>query len=727
MAAIKGNGKLVPMESHVFNYYQWLEVDPTSSLDVLEAALQTRRKAARSLRKQDPTASSAEMALVREAIDIFSAEESRAEYDTQLNGEYSASSNASNGQTSATSPAKLPDYYKKLQLSPDAPLEIVQKRIRALNAHYKRLLEANSPKAAAIGKLRSGLVVTFASAETRIEYDREMGFVPPAALPPLPGDNQETAPDAAGETVPTVDLPVVVDEENNARAPTTSSSAEQATSLPDNPPNTPRGVTEPVVSNGDAPSTSQDKQFVPSEFEGMIDFYEWLQVEPDVSLEKLKDQLRAKRRLVKQLRTNKPVEAAEVKDLEGRAAVVFKDENTREAYDAKLKAWAEHKIASEPRADEDYYRIIGLELVATVEMIERRLNALAREDDPPAGLDVIRETLLTPEKKQAYDQQLIAKRAYDNEKAKRPPVPLMIQDNAINSMYELEQYADENPDEVLFHITDGEVSAWLEWAHGRRNEAAKVAEYGIRMQTTRVPYMDLDALFRQYNSGRPLVLYEPNKKPGEGDHPAIHRFEDLVAVAEEHPKHAHLHAEYILDWLGIIGQEALVDEVANIEPYLNINVQLERLLYHVEPSLPPPKAVIVGLEDNILDFDTVGRLSSPKRKFTIKHKGRGYLYGQLKGDSAWFSINMTEFSGKETDIEIQLIGAEMPVGDAVNGVLLIRLCDGRASMIKIPVRAYRETAAQNIQRYFKQLRDAFISVIQRIRPGKDKQEVRTGS
>src|SRR5690606_19890593 len=101
-----------------------------------------------------------------------------------------------------------------------------------------------------------------------------------------------------------------------------------------------------------------------------------------------------------------------------------------------------------------------------------------------------------------------------------------------------------------------------------------------------------------------------------------------------------------------------------IQPERSPSVQLERLLYLIQPDLPAPQVVIGSLTDQKIDFGEIGRLglSSPKSQFSITRQGRGYLYGEVKSMSEWVKIEPLTFEGDTTSFEVSLNRGKLESG-----------------------------------------------------------------
>lgn len=394
-----------------------------------------------------------------------------------------------------------------------------------------------------------------------------------------------------------------------------------------------------------------------------------------------------------------------------RALTHFASAEERARYDRELAGQRAEEELQQPLADIDLYLALDLAETASAAAIEAALQQAeanlgpVSEDDPAAMrrrklLALARRTLLDADKRRDYDATLRARREHAQRRASAGPTPLRVGETAVRSWSTLEPALAQHLDEAVELFLDGELEAWLRWSLGQRQRAAWVRALTRRAKGSQTPLMELEELLRASNPARPFRLYPVGGDPAQA-HP-LHTPAELPPLADAHWAMVAGQLAYLLDWLSLQEDTTLYPRIAALPAETNPNIRLERLLVCIDPQLPAPQLKVQGLEsDNVLDFGVLQAWTNPAREFSVRHVGRGYLFGSVIPRAPWVRVEPTHFHGPTTTIQVRLATNQLVSGREHEGTVDLVPLDGRAPTVSLRVRVQQRSLMQSVKQLFK--------------------------
>lgn len=448
----------------------------------------------------------------------------------------------------------------------------------------------------------------------------------------------------------------------------------------------------------------------------MEDFYELLDLRPKDDRETIENELKKLNKTYRQRANLKDPkirnEATDRINLIARAMVKFRSVEDREVYDKELEEHKKQSQLQEPLIDVDFYAFLDLPVNSTPEQIQQRLDEMQKsvEAQPQADEKVLREkqilkdaqtTLLNPENRKKYDEQIITKREFERKREREKPVPLKISSVEVNDWVSLEDALVTNPDLGLFLLQDGEIEAWLRWSLGQKQRANWVREIANRSLSSDTPFMEFEELLRLINANRPLALYERGGRPGNGTPPLINQTNEIPVLADRNWRLFTHRLEYVLEWIAQYGDSEVLDKLNALPRSEMPDVQLERLIFAINPQIPAPGIKIEGLTDNKIDFGTLSKWESAAVDITIAQTGRGFLYGTISSKATWIKLSQNTIAGPKTTFQVSLDRGNLTSGAGNSGTVVLNLMDGRLPAMQIEVVVEQRTTWQSVKNIFK--------------------------
>lgn len=448
----------------------------------------------------------------------------------------------------------------------------------------------------------------------------------------------------------------------------------------------------------------------------MEDYYDLLDLSSSFDRQAIERELRNLNKQYRQRANHKDSkvvnEATEKLDLIQRAMTKFNSDEARKSYDKELEDYKKQSQYQAPLIDIDFYSFLDIDLHSTKNQIEQRLNSLQNEleqrllvNDAISArewrlLESARAILLDGGKKQQYDKAVVEKRAAERKKQQSKPVPLIIGQYEVYNWFALEEALDANPTRGLFLLQDGEIEAWLRWSLGQKQKASWIHAIAERSRQSDTPFLEFQELQRLINPTRPLVLYDKGDGPGVGSPPVIKRIDEIPILADTHWVLFVNRLKYILDWITLYSGSNLRLNPAWLEG--DPNIQLERLLFQIDPKLVPCK-VKIEIADTIdrkIDFGTISKWETIESKVSIIQEGRGYLYGILSASHGWIKLSQKTIAGKTTEVDVSLDRAKLESGKENKGYISLYLLDGRLPTIQVDVTVNQRTTWQSVKNIF---------------------------
>ena len=394
-----------------------------------------------------------------------------------------------------------------------------------------------------------------------------------------------------------------------------------------------------------------------------------------------------------------------------RAMARLGPDGDRAAYNQELAGYRAAQELQRPLADVNLYQTFQLPMDATPEQIEAALESVK---DQPVGEEkpqevaarqdklvaLARHVLLDPERRSDYDAQLREKLAFEAEREATKPVPLRINGTEVTDWVQLEHVLDDHPEEGLFLLQDGEIEAWLRWSLGQPLRADWVREIGTRAKQSATAYMELDQLQRLVNGNRPLAVYRVGEGPRRGPVAQIRHTNEIPALADRNWAIFIAQLGYILDWVSVYGDEQVISRLSAYPPSDDRNMVLERLLYCINPQIEAPRAALTGTSNGGIDFGAISNWESPAKSFTIAHAGRGYLFGELNATEPWIALDVKQFAGLSTTVQVSIDRTRLPAGADSQGQVRITLLDGRVPPVVVDVKVSKRTGMQSVKSLF---------------------------
>lgn len=308
------------------------------------------------------------------------------------------------------------------------------------------------------------------------------------------------------------------------------------------------------------------------------------------------------------------------------------------------------------------------------------------------------------EARAAYDQTLDAQKPEPfevEEPEPQQPVPLLVGSTEVYAWEELEPALEQDPDLGSFLLQDGEIEAWVRWSLGEAERANWLRMISKKCAESDTPQLVFDEFLRLLNPRRPLIVYAPGQGTGTASAPVINHINDIPAMADAYWDLFVLRLETILDWMAQNTDGQALEKYQRLPPSNNLHIQMERLLFAIDPHLIPPMVTIRGGDFNQIDFGTVTGNQAPTITLEITQSGRGYLYGTITKSEPWIHIDQHEMEGSRTVVEVGLVPSQLVEGAHHIGTINLHLLDGRVPDIAIQVLARHHTTWQTVKNIFK--------------------------
>ncbi|MBK9748841.1 MAG: hypothetical protein IPO91_18965 [Chloroflexi bacterium] len=447
----------------------------------------------------------------------------------------------------------------------------------------------------------------------------------------------------------------------------------------------------------------------------MDNFYELLDLSAADSREAIEDRLKELDKELKRRVRNKDAkvrnDAGDKQKLVWQAMGRFKSDEDRAAYDKELEAFKKQSKLDEPLIDVDFYAFLDLPITATVDQIRQRIEVLEAQVDSQSGdeqavrqnqvLQDVRTTLLDIEKRRRYDAQLNAKREFQRRRDREKPVPIIVADASVGNWIALESTLDQFPDEGLFLLQDGEIEAWLRWSLGQKQRAAWTRDIADRSIKSDAPFLEFEEFQRLINPNRPFVLYGQGGHPKQGSPLQLNQIGDVVTLADKHWELFRLRLEYILDWIAESPNETVLEKYRQMPPSSNPDIQLERLLYIIDPQLPAPQALIQGVSGQTIDFGLLSKWERSEHTIEIVQAGRGYLFGTVRASADWLKLSTAHFEGRSSELRVEVVPSKLVAEQDNRCEITFNFLDGRIPPQSLEVLVRQRTAWQSITSVFK--------------------------
>lgn len=448
----------------------------------------------------------------------------------------------------------------------------------------------------------------------------------------------------------------------------------------------------------------------------MENFYELLDLRPGADRASIEAELKKLNKVYRNRVNLKDAkirnEATDRINLIAHAMVKFRSDEDRVAYDRELEEHKNQRQLQEPLIDVDFYAFLGLPTSSPDDVIHRKLDELEsklatapnNDDATLRERQVIRDardTLLSPERRKKYNEQIASKQAFEKQRAQEQPIPIIIAGVEISDWVSLEKALDQHCDEGLFLLKDGEIEAWLRWSLGQKQRANWTREIATNSLKSDTPFLEFEQFQRLINPNRPLILYERGGRPGVGNPVIVQQIGDIPKLADKHWGLFRQHLEYILDWITEVTDHEALKSYFSITESGNNDIQLERLLYAIDPRLPPAEVAVEGVKDQTIDFGILSKWEHAEREIIITQSGRGYLYGSVKASANWLNVDTTHFEGIKNKLHIEVIPAKLIAEQDNQCQITINLIDNRIPPITVNVIVRQRTAWQSVTNTFK--------------------------
>ena len=446
----------------------------------------------------------------------------------------------------------------------------------------------------------------------------------------------------------------------------------------------------------------------------MDDFYQILEIDETLSCQEISDYLRSLNndyRMRSNHRDNVVREDALAKmELIRTARAALSDVEKRTAYDAELAGFRAAQSLSQPLADTDLYALFGLSHGATTEEIESELDTLAQSLDGENEIAVeriralivkARHTLLDSERRAAYDHELQERVAFASQRDEAKPVPLRANGAVVAQWSDLESALGEDRRFALELLQSGELEAWLRWSLNQRQRANWVGYLAQRCAVSDTPLMEVEELMRLSNPARPLHLYRPGQDASRGPLLSIPAADTLPQVADRQWADLVRLFIYVRDFALLDMNPDQLERYRSFPESDDVNIQLERLLFAIDPSLPPPKVELSGVDlEQGIDFGAVQSWSKPTVSFEIRSFGRGYLYGTITVSKSWLRVTPGTFAGEKTRFTVEPDTSQLASGQDQVATIHITTADGRGESLSFDVHTHQRTFFQSVKSWF---------------------------
>lgn len=447
----------------------------------------------------------------------------------------------------------------------------------------------------------------------------------------------------------------------------------------------------------------------------MEDYYNLLDIDETLTGEQIAKDLRSLRRRFRGRVNNKDPkikeEAQEKINQIDRAMSRLGKEDDRAAYDHELAGWRAEQEMEQPLADINLYELLRLPMDADAAHLKQLLDDLEADLTVQEKSSLVkkkkqlvvlaRRELLDEKKRSLYDAQIREKQVFEQRKQAEKPTPIIIKDIAVHDWLSLEKALDNNPYQGLFLLQDGEIEAWLRWSQNQKIRAGWANDIANRAATSETPFMEFEEFMRLINANRPLLLYHQGNGPKEGAAITINHASEIPALALVQWDLFVTQYDYIINWISQYSDSDAFSQLNAIPSSENRNIQLERLLFCLEPMRTPAKAKITDMPNHILDFGAINRWEVPTMKLTIQQDGAGYLYGTISASAKWINLSSEAFTGKTTEVEVGVNRSELTTGGDDQGEISLSLFDGRVPPIKIQIKVSQRTLGGSVKSWFR--------------------------
>ena len=446
----------------------------------------------------------------------------------------------------------------------------------------------------------------------------------------------------------------------------------------------------------------------------MEDYYNLLDIDENLNGTQIAKHLRGLRRRFRGRVNNKDSKIKEeaqekINQIDRAMARLGKDDD-RVVYDRELAGWRAEQEMEQPLADINLYELLSLPMDADTPKLKQLIDDLeagltAQDESPLVKKKMLlvvlaRRELLDEKKRPLYDAQIREKQAFEQHKQAEKPAPITIKDIAVHDWLSLEGVLDKNPYRGLFLLQDGEIEAWLRWSQNQKIRAGWTNDIAVRAVASETPFMEFEEFMRLINANRPLLLYRRGEGPKQGAAVTINHASEILALALANWSLFVTQYDYVINWINQYSDSDAVNQLNRISPAENKNIQLERLLFCLDPKRMPAKTSVEGAPDQILDFGAINRWEAPTMKITIQQDGSGYLYGTISASSKWINLSGEQFTGKTTTIEVGVNRSELTTGGDNQGGITLSSFDGRVPPIKIQVKVSQRTLGGSVKRWF---------------------------
>ncbi len=447
----------------------------------------------------------------------------------------------------------------------------------------------------------------------------------------------------------------------------------------------------------------------------MEDYYNLLDIDENLTGEQIAKDLRSLRRRFRGRVNNKDPkikeEAQEKINQIDRAMSRLGRNDDRATYDRELAAWRAEQEMEQPLADINLYELLRLPIDASSAQLKQLLDDLeidltAQEESPLVKkkkllVVLARRELLDEKKRPLYDAQIREKQAFELRKQAEKPIPIIVKDVAVHDWLSLEKVLDKNPYRGLFLLQDGEIEAWLRWSQNQKIRAGWVNDIANRAVASKTPFMEFEEFMRLINANRPLLLYRQGEGPKEGPAITINQAPEILDLALAHWDLFVTQYDYVINWISQYSDSDAVSHLNAIPPVENKNIQLERLLFCLDPKRTPAKIKIEDMPNHILDFGDINRWEAPAKMLTIQQDGMGYLYGTISASAKWINLDGEQFAGKTTTVEVSVNRGELTTGGNDQGEITLSAFDGHVPPIKIQTKVSQRTLGGSVKRWFR--------------------------
>jgi curved DNA-binding protein CbpA len=446
----------------------------------------------------------------------------------------------------------------------------------------------------------------------------------------------------------------------------------------------------------------------------MEDFYRMLDINEDLDSAQIETNLRTLNREYRQRTNHRDAQVREDAlaklQMINRAMATLGSKDERAKYDQALAGYRAEQELKQPLADIDFYQLLQLAREATSSEIERALaeaetqisSALETDEATTRHRKLIilaRHTLLEPARRAAYDQALQEKHAFAARRDANKPVPLQVNGQTVATWESLESVLELHPKQGFELFQDGEIEAWLRWSLHQRQRANWVHELVTRSKQSATPQMEYEEFLRLLNAVRPFRLFAPKQEAAE-PLATTATVTEVPALVDKHWNVCFLQFEYLWDWVRLHAQPEILTKYAAYPVSQDTNIQMERLLFCIDPTLPSPELVVRGTDKGVVDFGTIQSWNSAVKELEIVQKGRGYLYGTIMVSAPWIVVTPATFAGAITKLTVKINTLEIKQGADHNGQIMLSPLDGRIAQIAIPVHIQQRSLFQSVKSLF---------------------------